>query len=102
MDILDNNDKLDESLKSRSERLNKFIDEGLAKMKWSNGCLVGFQESEVEDLCWDLKEHFEDSEFYAEDKAHNIPYDDWYDYFVDEELRPILEERQKQLKRSGE
>ena len=89
--ILENNDTTDERMLERRERLSKFVEEGLANIKWLNGRVGGFTDDEIDDLTNDLKEHFEGSEFYAE--AGGMPYDDWYDLFVEDELKHVLEER---------
>lgn len=89
--ILENNDITNERMLERRERLNKFVEEGFANIEWLNGRIGGFTDDEIGDLTNDLKEHFENSEFYAE--AEGMPYDDWYDLFVEDELKPVLEER---------
>ena len=87
------NDDLSTLLRNHSYevRLNDFLDKELAEFSYLNGRVTGFTTDEIEDLSNDLKTAFEDSEFVELMKGEN--YDDWYDYFVPNELMPLLEQR---------
>ena len=75
--------------------LNEFIDEQLDEINWLN-MIDGEDEGRFDDIICDLKLSFEDSYFNKSDE--NYPYDEWYDDFSEEKLKPYLEEK---LKKSG-
>lgn len=75
--------------------LNEFIDEQLDEINWLN-MIDGEDEGRFDDIICDLKPSFEDSYFNKSDE--NYPYDEWYDDFSEEKLKPYLEEK---LKKSG-
>ena len=71
--------------------LKEFLDKELPEVKWLDGRTSGFTEDEVSDLIDDLKPAFEGSGF--DEDREEVPFDDWYDLFSENELRPLLEER---------
>lgn len=75
--------------------LNGFIDEQLDEINWLN-MIDGEDEGRFDDIICDLKPSFEDSYFNKSDDTY--PYDEWYDDFAEEKLKPYLEEK---LKKSG-
>lgn len=85
---------LKNSLRRYAERegLVEYVQLGLNELRWLNGRTRDFSRDDVEDLLGDLKFHFERSAF--DESKGNADYDDWYDnYFCDDVLRPVLEER---------
>ena len=89
-----------QSSKSRSRKRrtgtiskNNFMQEKLGEIKWLSG--KGFTEDQVDDILNDLKPAFEDSYFNKSDDEY--PYDDWYDDFSEERIRPYLEARVEKL-----
>ena len=85
---------LKDSLRRYAERegLVEYVQLGLNELRWLNGRTRDFSRDDVEDLLGDLKFHFERSAF--DESTGGADYDDWYDnYFCDDILRPILEER---------
>ena len=70
--------------------LNEFIDEQLDEINWLN-MIDGEDEGRFDDIICDLKPSFEDSYFNKSDE--NYPYDEWYDDFAEEKLKPYLEEK---------
>lgn len=85
---------LKNSLRRYAERegLVEYVQLGLNELRWLNGRTRDFSRDDVEDLLGDLKFHFERSAF--DESRGGADYDDWYDnYFCDDVLRPILEER---------
>lgn len=89
--ILDENDNTEEIALERKNRLSAFVDERLSEIKWLNGRTSALADDEIKDLSYDLKEYFEGSEF--DDSSEEVPFDYWYDSFVDDELVPVLQER---------
>ena len=75
--------------------LNGFIDEQLDEINWLN-MIDGEDEGRFDDIICDLKPSFEDSYFNKSDDTY--PYDEWYDDFAEEKLKPYLEEK---LQKSG-
>ena len=85
---------LKDSLRRYAERegLVEYVQLGLNELRWLNGRTRDFSRDDVEDLLGDLKFHFERSAF--DESRGGADYDDWYDnYFCDDVLRPVLEER---------
>ena len=74
---------------------DEFMDEKLNEINWLDR-LGGDDEDRFEDIVCDLKPEFEDSYFNKSDE--NYPYDEWYDDFAEEKLKPYLEEK---LQKSG-
>ena len=72
-------------------RINEFVDERLKEIKWLNGRTKGFTAEEIGNITNELKPAFEGSEFVVQVPGES--YDDWYDYFVPNDLRPLLEQR---------
>ena len=72
---------------------DNFMQEKLDEIKWLSG--KGFTEDQVDDILNDLKPAFEDSYFNKSDDEY--PYDDWYDDFSEERIRPYLEARVEKL-----
>ena len=73
---------------------DEFMDEKLEEIHWLSR--LGDEEDKFEDIVCDLKPEFEDSYFNKSDE--NYPYDEWYDDFAEEKLKPYLEEK---LQKSG-
>ena len=80
-----------EETEDKKMTLKDFLDKELPDVKWLDGRTNGFTEYEVSDLIDDLKVAFEGSEF--DESGGKVPFDDWYDLFSENELRPLLEER---------
>ena len=74
---------------------DELMDEKLNEINWLDR-LGGDDEDRFEDIVCDLKPEFEDSYFNKSDE--NYPYDEWYDDFAEEKLKPYLEEK---LQKSG-
>ena len=74
---------------------DEFMDEKLNEINWLDR-LGSDEEDRFEDIVCDLKPEFEDSYFNKSDDAY--PYDEWYDDFAEEKLKPYLEEK---LQKSG-
>ena len=74
---------------------DEFIDEKLNEINWLDR-LGSDEEDRFEDIVCDLKPEFEDSYFNKSDDSY--PYDEWYDDFAEEKLKPYLEEK---LQKSG-
>lgn len=74
---------------------DEFMDEKLNEINWLDR-LGSDEEDRFEDIVCDLKPEFEDSYFNKSDE--NYPYDEWYDDFAEEKLKPYLEEK---LQKSG-
>ena len=74
---------------------DEFMDEKLNEINWLDR-LGSDEEDRFEDIVCDLKPEFEDSYFNKSDDSY--PYDEWYDDFAEEKLKPYLEER---LQKSG-
>ena len=74
---------------------DEFMDEKLNEINWLDR-LGGDDEDRFEDIVCDLKPEFEDSYFNKSDDSY--PYDEWYDDFAEEKLKPYLEEK---LQKSG-
>ena len=74
---------------------DEFMDEKLNEINWLDR-LGSDEEDRFEDIVCDLKPEFEDSYFNKSDDSY--PYDEWYDDFAEEKLKPYLEEK---LKKSG-
>lgn len=74
---------------------DEFMDEKLNEINWLDR-LGSDDEDRFEDIVCDLKPEFEDSYFNKSDE--NYPYDEWYDDFAEEKLKPYLEEK---LQKSG-
>ena len=72
-----------------------FDDEKLNEINWLSR-LGGDEDDRFEDVICDLKPEFEDSYFNKSDESY--PYDEWYDDFAEEKLKPYLEEK---LQKSG-
>ena len=87
------NDWLTETLINHGydRRINEFVDERLKEIKWLNGRTEGFTAEEIGNITNELKPAFEGSEFVV--RMQGESYDDWYDYFVPNDLRPLLEQR---------
>ena len=73
---------------------DEFMDEKLEEIHWLSR--LGDEDDKFEDIVCDLKPEFEDSYFNKSDE--NYPYDEWYDDFAEEKLKPYLEEK---LQKSG-
>lgn len=73
------------------ENIRKFLEKELKEILWLNGRLTGFADWEIDDLICDLKPSFEHSE-YDVSGGDDFPYDEWYDDFSEDVIRPILEE----------
>ena len=69
---------------------DEFMDEKLNEINWLDR-LGGDDEDRFEDIVCDLKPEFEDSYFNKSDESY--PYDEWYDDFAEEKLKPYLEEK---------
>lgn len=74
---------------------DEFMDEKLNEINWLDR-LGSDDEDRFEDIVCDLKPEFEDSYFNKSDDSY--PYDEWYDDFAEEKLKPYLEEK---LQKSG-
>ena len=74
---------------------DEFMDEKLNEINWLDR-LGSDEEDRLEDIVCDLKPEFENSYFNKSDE--NYPYDEWYDDFAEEKLKPYLEEK---LQKSG-
>ena len=74
---------------------DEFMDEKLNEINWLDR-LGSDEEDRFEDIVCDLKPEFEDSYFNKSDDSY--PYDEWYDDFAEEKLKPYLEEK---LQKSG-
>ena len=74
---------------------DEFMDEKLNEINWLDR-LGSDEEDRFEDIVCDLKPEFENSYFNKSDE--NYPYDEWYDDFAEEKLKPYLEEK---LQKSG-
>lgn len=74
---------------------DEFMDEKLNEINWLDR-LGSDDEDRFEDVICDLKPEFEDSYFNKSDESY--PYDEWYDDFAEEKLKPYLEEK---LQKSG-
>ena len=74
---------------------DEFMDKKLYEINWLDR-LGGDDEDRFEDVICDLKPEFEDSYFNKSDESY--PYDEWYDDFAEEKLKPYLEEK---LQKSG-
>ena len=74
---------------------DEFMDEKLNEINWLSR-LGGDEDDRFEDVICDLKPEFEDSYFNKSDESY--PYDEWYDDFAEEKLKPYLEEK---LQKSG-
>ena len=72
-------------------RVEDFIDEKIKDLKWLNGKTTGFTDDEMERIANDLGEAFKGSEFYVREEGES--YEEWYDYFKYDKVRPILKER---------
>ena len=72
-------------------RVEDFIDEKLKEIKWLNGKTADFTDDEMERVANDLSEAFKDSEFDMREEGET--YDEWYDYFKYDKVRPILKQR---------
>ena len=70
------------------------MDEKLEEIHWLSR--LGDEDDKFEDIVCDLKPELEDSYFNKSDE--NYPYDEWYDDFAEEKLKPYLEEK---LQKSG-
>lgn len=70
---------------------NGFMTDKLLERKWLSGRTDGFTEDEIEDLAVDLKADFEDSVY--DQSNDEYPYDEWYDDFMEERVKPWLEAR---------
>ena len=75
-------------------RVEDFIDEKIKDLKWFNGKTTGFTDDEMERIANDLGEAFNGSEFDVREDGES--YDEWYDYFKYDRVRPILKERMPQ------
>ncbi len=75
-------------------RVEDFIDEKIKDLKWLNGKTTGFTDDEMERIANDLGEAFKGSEFDVREEGES--YDEWYDYFKYDRVRPILKERMPQ------
>lgn len=75
-------------------RVEDFIDEKIKDLKWLNGKTTGFTDDEMERIANDLGEAFKGSEFYVREEGES--YEEWYDYFKYDKVRPILKERMPQ------
>lgn len=73
---------------------DEFMDEKLEEIHWLSR--LGDEDDKFEDIVCDLKPELEDSYFNKSDE--NYPYDEWYDDFAEEKLKPYLEEK---LQKSG-
>lgn len=74
---------------------DEFMDEKLNEINWLDR-LGSDEEDRFEDIVCDLKPEFENSYFNKSDDSY--PYDEWYDDFAEEKLKPYLEEK---LQKSG-
>lgn len=74
---------------------DEFMDEKLNEINWLDR-LGSDEEDRLEDIVCDLKPEFENSYFNKSDDTY--PYDEWYDDFAEEKLKPYLEEK---LQKSG-
>ena len=77
--------------KTEEEKFDNFLKEQLQEIKWLEGKTNGFTSDEIEDIVADLKESFENSNYYDPDIEDD--FDMWYDDFAEEKIIPYLEER---------
>lgn len=103
-DIYDVRDTLanhisDESIKnyvlelSKEKKLHSKIDYHLKEIKWLNGRTEDFTEDEIDDIVNDLKPDFEDDRYFN-DSSEEYPFDDWYDDYSEDHIRPYLETKE--------
>ena len=72
-------------------RIDDFIEEKLKEFRWLNGKTADFTDDEMERIADDLGAAFQDSEFDIREEGET--YDEWYDYFKYDKVRPILKQR---------
>lgn len=85
---------LEEKKITEESDFKEFLDEGLSEIRWLDGRKSGFSEEEVSDLTNDLKPHYEGSQF--DKSGGELTFDDWYDDFAEERLKPYLMENYAQ------
>lgn len=75
----------------------EFLDKGLSEIVWLNGRKSGYTADEISDLTYDLKSHYEGSPL--DESSEEYPFDDWYDEFIEEKLKPFLTEHYMEKER---
>ncbi len=78
---------------SKEKKLHAKIDYHLKEIKWLNGRTEDFTEDEINDIVNDLKPDFEDDRYFN-DSSEEYPFDDWYDDYSEEHIRPYLETKE--------
>ena len=71
------------------ESLHKKIDDAVLELKWLDGRTDGFTQDEIGDIINDIKPEFEHGLFNGSSESY--PFDEWYDDYSEEHIRPYLE-----------
>ncbi len=85
----------DETLRKKAKeyadtrRFNNYLTVGLMSLDWLNGRTENFTDDEIDEIVYDLKEHFEYSAW--DNSGGN--FDDWYEDFIEKTLKPALKAR---------